>query len=220
MAYILPQVALQRVIQEGIAILKQNPAVLDDIFKYYTHELMENDYGQTYIDQIKTWFVATKIPVVQAWSMSLSQVPQVSIQLAQEAEAEDKAAMGDHWGEGDTGTVGVNVFNVTLDVMLFGTKNSDEVLWLYYMVNYILFKRKRVAEDLGLQLGTFSATDYARDMPKLPENIWVRTIKYRALTENMFDGDPYLDLENLELNLSVESSNDEEGDFPVEVEVD
>lgn len=213
MPMVMPQIAVHRLIQEGIAIVKANIDLLDDIFQYYTSEGMDNDYGQDYIDKIKVWFHDTKVPVVQAWSMNLSKVPQISVQLAQENEDESKAAIGDHFGEDENGNIGVGVTSVMLDVNLFGTKNSDEVLWLYYIVKYILFKRKRRAEELGLQLHTFSATDYARDIPKLPENVWVRTIRVKTVTEDFWDAEPWLDIEDMEVDITYEQvgvNSDEE----------
>ena len=207
MSYVLGQVALHRVIKEGVQIVKNNIDILDDIFEYYLTPPMAVDYGQPYIDNIKKWFKDTKIPVVQAWSLSMSKVPQISIQLAQEDEAQDKAAMGDHYGDGIGSNIGVSVFNVNLDVMLFGTKQSDEILWLYYIVNYILFKRKRQAEALGLQLGTFTATDYARDFPRLPENVWVRTIRYRATVQNFWDAEPYINICDIDTSNMVFESD-------------
>lgn len=202
----MPQIAVHRVIQEGVQILKSNIDILDNIFEYYTCDAMNADYGQAYIDKIKTWFKDTKIPVVQAWSMNMSKVPQVSVQLAQENEDENKAAIGDHWDTGVNGNIGVSVFTVMLDINIFGTKNSDEVLWLYYIVNYILFKRKRRAEQLGLQIHTFSATDYARDIPKLPENIWVRTIRFKTTVQNFWESESYLDFDSIETDLTFESA--------------
>lgn len=197
MPHVMPQVALHRIVMEGIHILKSNISVLDDIFQYYTCEPMNADYGQKYIDQIKTWFLATKIPVVQAWSLNVEKAPQISIKLATEQEDEGKAAIGDHFGDGDEANIGVGVFTVMLDIGLHGSKNTDEVLWLYYIVSYILFKRKRQAEELGLQLHTFSATDYTREFPKLPENIWVRTIRFKATVQNFWDSEPYINIDEV-----------------------
>jgi hypothetical protein len=202
MSSVFPQVGVHRLLQEGIYILKENIDILDDIFAYYTCEGMNKDYGQSYVDQIKKWFSETKIPVVQAWSMNISKVPMISVQLAQESEDETKSAIGDHWGEDEDGNVGVGVFTVMIDINLFGTKNSDEVLWLYYICNYIMFKRKRRAEELGLQLHTFSATDYARDIPKLPENVWVRTIRFKTTVENFWSAESAIDIDDLELEVN------------------
>lgn len=205
MPHVMPQVALHRVIQDGIKILKQNPDILDDIFQYYTCPEMDASYGQTYVDIIKKWFTDTKIPVVQAWSLDPQQVPQISIKLATEQEDESKSAIGDHFGEGSEATVGVAPFVVNLDIAITTSKNGDQSLWLYYIVSYILFKRKRVAERLGLQLNTFSATDYSRDQGKLADNIWTRYIRYRAVVQNFWDSENYLDIEDILLDVDAEN---------------
>lgn len=222
MPHVMPQVALHRIIKDGIAIIKSNPSVLDDIFQYFTCDPMNDSYGQTYIDNIKEWFTKTKIPVVQAWNLNMQQVPQIGIQLAQESEAEDKSAIGDHWDMGEEGNIGTSAFNVSLDVVLMGTKGSDEVLWLYYIVNYILFKRKRQAEELGLQLHTFAASDFARESMKFPEGIYARTIRFRALIQNFWDSEPYLDITDMEVGVTYESTSNVESintdDIVVELE--
>ena len=112
MAHVMPQVALQRLLQEGIKIVKDNPDILDCIFQYYTCDAMNSDYGQSYIDEIKTWFVKTKIPVVQAWSFDPQQVPQITVKLATEQEDETKSAIGDFWDYGEEGNIGVAPFVV------------------------------------------------------------------------------------------------------------
>jgi len=209
MIFILPQIALQRIIQEGFSIIKQNPELLDGIFSYYTMSDLDKDYGQAYIDKIKTWVTTTKIPIVQAWSMNAQQAPQISIKLASEQEDEGKAAIGDHWGDGEEANIGTSPFIVNLDIMLQGTKNSDEVMWLYYMTNYILFKRKRKMEAMGLQLSTFNASDYSKENGKLPDNVYARYIRFRAIVQNFWDAEDYLDINDLELGIKVESSSEE-----------
>ena len=212
MSHVMPQVALHRIIQDGIQIVKSNTVLLDDIFQYYKCPAMASDYGQSYIEEIKVWFVKTKIPVVQAWNLNMQQVPQIGIQLAQESEAEDRAGIGDHWGEDEDGNIGVGVFNVNLDVVLMGTKNTDEVLWMYYIVNYILFKRKRQAEELGLQLHTFTASDYGKDQQRFPENVYSRTLRYRAIVQNFWNSEPFLDINDMEVTVDIESTTGDEID--------
>lgn len=213
MAHVMPQVALHRIIWQGIQILKKNPAILDDIFQYYTLDPINRDYGQKYIDNVKKWFLETEIPVVQAWSLNPQQAPQIAIRLSSEQEDESKAAIGDHWDTGEDSDVGVSPFVVNLDVLIMANRNGDEVLWLYYMVNYILFKRKRHAERLGLQLQTFSATDNARDLGKMTDNIWVRTIRFRCIVQNFWDSEPYLDINDIDIDLKVSNELDEETDI-------
>ena len=205
MSHVMPQISLQRVIQEGVKILKENPDVLDDIFQYYRCPGIESDYGQPYIDEIKTWFVSTKIPVVQAWSVNPQQVPQISVKLATEQEDETKSAIGDHFAMGEESNIGVAPFVVTLDITIRTSKNGDQALWLYYIVSYILFKRKRRAEELGLQLQTFSATDYTRDHSKLADNIWERYIRFRTVVQNFWNSEGYLDIGDIDIDLDASS---------------
>jgi len=209
MSHVMPQVALHRVIYDGVKLIKQNIDVLDDVFQYYLASPMNIQYGQPYVDGIKTWFLSTKIPVVQAWSMNTLQVPQISIALATEQEDIGKVAIGDHFGEDDDGNISVGVFSVQLDISLYGSKTTDEVLWLYYIVNYILFKRKRQAEALGLQLSTFSASDYIRNSVSLSaENIYVRTIRFTATVQNTWDSEPHIDIGDLDVQVDAESAID------------
>lgn len=220
MPHVMPQVALHRIIMDGIKILKSNPDVLDDIFQYYTCDEMNADYGQSYIDKIKTWFTTTKIPVIQAWSMNTATAPQITIRLATEQEDESKAAIGDHWDAGEDGNIGVSAFNVAMDVAIYGTKSTDEVLWLYYIVNYVLFKRKRQAEALGLQLYTFAATDYSRDIERSAENLWVRTIRFRATVQNFWDSEPYLDIDEIDVGLEFESTAEDAESLSTVIEIE
>jgi hypothetical protein len=217
MSHVMPQVSLHRVISEGIYLLKQNPDVLDDIFQFYTCPEMEASYGTAYIQQIKKWFTDTKIPVVQAWSMDPQQAPQIAIKLAVEQEEESLAAIGDHFSDGDEqwdSNVGISPSTVNLDISIMTSKNGDQSLWLYYIVSYVLLKRKRQAEALGLQKHTFSATDYTRDSNKLADNIWVRYIRYRCTVQNFWDSEPFIDISDMEVDLAAESTT---GDTSVDL---
>jgi len=205
----MPQLALHRIIQEGMVTVRNNPEIMDDIFQYFTCEEMNADYGQAYIEQVKAWFVQTKIPVVQAWSLNPQLAPQISIKLATEQEDESKSAIGDHWGDGDDSNIGVAPFIVQLDIGLHASKGGDQVLWLYYIVSYILFKRKRRAEALGLQLHTFTATDYTRDMAKMADNIFSRYIRFRTVVQNFWDSEEYIDIFDVAVDLDAENTAEE-----------
>lgn len=213
MAQVLAQPALQRVIEMGIKDLKaDNSSKLDIVFSYYNTPQMEASYGQAYIDKIKDWFNKVKVPVTQAWSLNPETAPMVSIHLSNEAEDESKSAIGDFYGMGSDDSDysdGVDVFKVTLDIGIHGKRNSDEAAWLYYIVKYVLFKYKREAEDLGLTLATFSATDVNRRRDLNPENIYIRWIKYTCITENFWDYDDKITPDGLELDMDIESTDND-----------
>ena len=146
---------------------------------------------------------------MQAWSLNPQQAPQIGIKLATEGEDIQSSAIGDYFGEdGEIGDYGVNVMNVQLDIIMQTSKNGDECLWLYYIVSYILLKRKRTAESLGLQLGTWTATDYNRNAAKLTDNIWERYIRYQAKVQNNWQDRKYLDIDQVEIDLYADSAPD------------
>ena len=208
MGFIIPQVSVQRIIQEGLAELKNNPGQLDEIFDLYLHDSMVSDYGQGYIDEIKTWFAATRVPVVQAWSFNKTRIPGISIHLAQEMEDETKSAINDYGFMDEDDLDGVSVFTVNLDIGIHATKTGDEVLWLYYIVSYCLFTQKRLAESMGIHLQTFNGTDYGRAMEKLPDNIWTRWIRFRCTVNNQWVAqEANLPFERIESDVDVQSDS-------------
>jgi hypothetical protein len=212
MPQVLAQPALQRVLQVGIRELKEDISMLDSIFEYYLCPAMIDDYGQSYIDSIKSWFSQTKIPVVQSWSLNPQKAPQISIHLAAEQEDEGKSAIGDFYdqemGAGVDHTTGVGVFSVQMDIGIHGNRNGDEVLWLYYIVNNILFRKKRFAESLGLQLHSFSASDYNKRGELMAENQWVRWLRFRCTVENFFEQDPLVEITDVIVDPAVDGYED------------
>lgn len=184
MSWVMPEVVIQRVIQKGIKNLREQPEAFNDIFGIYLEEEMNADYGQTYIDRIRTWFYTTELPVVQSWSFNSDRIPCFSIHLAAETEDESKAAVGDYFGETEDHTITNGVFTVNVDIGIHSDRNSDQTLWLYYIMAYIMFKEKRVAERLGVLLHTWNASDYNKESKYMAENIWTRWVRFRCTTQN------------------------------------
>ena len=197
MSFVMPEVAVQRVIQAGIQLLRERPGELEEIFDMYLLPDMRTLYGQERIEQIRTWFDQTQIPVLQAWSLNDGVYPCYSICLSSDVEDETKAAINDYFGSDDDQELKVGVFTSYVTVGIHGTRESDMVLWLYYILAHILFKLKPMAEGLGVQLHTWSAGDYFREDIKLPNNIWSRSIKFKCTTENIIPGNRLTEIENI-----------------------
>lgn len=184
MAWILPEVVLRKVIAYGMTELRKNDRAFHELFSQYSNQELIEDYGPGYVEEIQSWFMTTKIPVIQAWSLNAQRIPCISVHLAQETEDESKASMGDFWGNVHGDDIGTGVFTVSIDVGLHANKAGDHVLWLYYITSYILFKYKWYAESLGLRLHTFSASDYDKNKMTMMENVWTRWIRFRCTVEN------------------------------------
>ncbi len=217
MSFVMPEVVVQRVLQEGIKNLRNNSTAFDDIFATFLCDEMNAAYGQGYVDTIKKWFNETKIPVVQAWSLNPERIPCYSIHLASETEDEQKAAIGDDFsgdfiGDDAEENISTGVFTVYVDIGIHADKSGDGVLWLYYIMSYILFREKTRAERLGLKLHTWSASDYNRDQSKLAENVWTRWVRFKCTTQNFLGGEPRSAADELDLDLEIEIAPGQIGD--------
>jgi len=204
MSWVLPEIVLQKVISHGIKELRANKAAFYDIFAQYTCNELNDEYGPDYLDKLWLWFSTTKIPVVQAWSFNAQKIPCVSVHLANESEDESKAAFADVAADiDDVGELGTGAFTVMIDIGIHANKAGDHVLWIYYVVSYILFRHKQMAERMGLKLHTFSASDYNKDSKYMTENIWTRWIRFKCTTQNFWSGDAFMDIENVSIEPSV-----------------
>lgn len=201
MSFVLPEVVLNKVIDYGIKALRKDKAAFYELFAQYTEAEMSGDYGQKYLDEIWKWFSTTKIPVIKAWNFNAQIIPCISVHLANETEDESKASFADYAGMFDeVAETGTGVFTVMLDIGIHANRAGDHVLWLYYIVSYILFKHKMLAEKLGLRLHTFSASDYNKDANKATENIWTRWIRFKCTTQNFWGGDQAVEIDDVNLD--------------------
>lgn len=186
----MPELVVRKVVEHGIVELRKDKPAFYNLFRQYEFDALKEVYGPDYLDELWKWFSTTKIPVVQAWSLNPQRIPCVSVHLANETEDESKAAFNDFFGEDEQTVIKTGVFTAMVDIGVHASRAGDHVLWLYYIVAYILFKHKEMAERLGLRLHTFSASDYNKEAQKMGENIWTRWIRFRCTTENFLAAEP------------------------------
>jgi len=217
---IMPEIALQSLIKAGLKSIRENPDVLDEIFSMYTMDRYKvYDGGQPYIDKIKDWFLTNNIPVVQSWSFNPEQLPSISIHLADEVEDTSKAAMGDYLDSyedsaGNEYEIGTGVFEVALDIGIHASTEGDYVLWLFYIVQFIIFAFKTEFEAAGLQLHTYRASAFNKDSKYMANNIWSRWLRFTATTWNTWIIDTKTK-HNLQLNLEFESTDPNQPDVSI-----
>lgn len=212
MSHVMPEIVIRSVIEDGINKLRNDDEAFDQIFATYRKPSIDAIYGQKQIDEIKQWFKKVKIPVYLAWVLTPDRIPAFSIHLAGENEDESKAAIDDFFGGEGQYSSGdeqkVNVFSVMIDIGIHAPRDSDQVLWLYYILNYILFKQKLQMVSLGLQLQTYSASDYNRDSKYVADNIWSRWIRFRCVVQNTWKGDKATAIDDLDVDLEVDMISD------------
>ena len=198
--FIMPELVLQRVIKAGLEVLKQNPEKFDEIFENYSRIYFNSTYGQSFVDDIKSWFLDNKIPVVQSWSMNVEKIPGYSVHLGPEAEDTNLSAINDFYGNGETQETSVGVFDVTLRIGMHASREGDYLLWMYYVLKYILFNNKRLLESLGIEIHTFSASDWVKDEEHAANNIYSRYLTFTCKIQDSWNSQA---LEDYALKVTV-----------------
>lgn len=217
MSWSLPEVVIRRVINDSFKKLRANKAAFLDIFSDFTKDELADEYGPDYVEQIYEWFTTTKIPIIQSWSFNAQKIPCISVHLANEQEDENKLAMDDFGGTFDDQVeTGTAAFSVMLDIGVHANRGGDHVLWLYYILAYTLFKYKPSLTRLGLEMGTFSASDYSKDAEKQANNVWTRWVRYRCVTQNDWAADELI-TPDLEVDVKAGRIGDIEGVDDVEI---
>lgn len=210
MSFVMPEVVLQRAIANGIQKLKISEAVFKGIFAQFTCDELGPYYGTSYVDELWTWFKDEKVPVIQSFSFDPDKVPCFSIHLASEQDDESKAAIGDTFGMGTDADIHVNPMTIMLDIGIHASSSKDHVLWMYYILNYLLYKEKPLMRKLGLQLTTFSASEYNKDSQYMAENIWSRWIRFKCIVQNFLDDDDYSSIDEVDAQIQYGRVNDED----------
>lgn len=221
MSWVMPEIVVQKVLDYGVKQLRANKAEFYDLFCQFKQDELAKDYGPDYLDEIWNWFSTTKIPVVKAWALNVQKIPCISVHLANETEDESKAAVGDLAGIfDDLGETGTGVFTVMIDIGIHANRAGDHVLWLYYIVSYVLFKHKLMANRLGLKLHTFSASDYNKDAGKMGENIWTRWVRFRCTTQNFWNADRFAEIVDVNTDPKVGLEPASDVAYSLDVEID
>lgn len=101
-----------------------------------------------------------------------------------EGNAVDKRSM---YIKSPNGTVlkkaGVAHFNDIVDVSVHAAEEPQVVLWIYYICSWLFFRFKPILEARGVQIHTFSGSDYDRAQRETPaEIIFSRHLRFSAST--------------------------------------
>jgi hypothetical protein len=91
----LADLIIESVIRDGLEYLRRNPDVVDDIFGTLTMAYASRKYGSAELTKIKNLLTTKNIAVVHSFHEAAAKTPCYSIQLANEAEAKERAHLGD-----------------------------------------------------------------------------------------------------------------------------
>lgn len=97
----LTEFVIETVIRDGLGELKADPTKIDDIFSRFLEAQFNNQYGQSKIDEIKTYITNNQVKIVQGLAMVPLTVPCISIQLLRADESEEVQNLGNDYLEQD-----------------------------------------------------------------------------------------------------------------------
>lgn len=80
--------------------------------------------------------------------------------------------------------VGSVCFRETFEIRCNAQTNTDQAIWLYYIVSYVLMRNKSKFEEVGIESQTYSTSEFTRDIGKEPNSIWGRTLRFSFLVQH------------------------------------
>lgn len=189
---------LQAIIESGLAWFRANAVVAASAVwgPFVTNSFLTAKYGQTKIDELRDFILATDIPVVQHWSMAEQRLPCFSVQLFDGGEAQNEASMMDYIEAVDTfdgqgNVIGrssylVSPIRETIHVGIHVANSPDIAKYLYYFLVYLLIAFKPTLEANGIDLSSYAATDVSRLNEWLPANVFTRFVNVTMRTQPEF----------------------------------
>lgn len=190
MGFIFGDLVLQTIIEEGLEDLRANLDLrLNDFYDQLKSSFLNDRYGQAELDRMKIWFVNNKIDITQSWRMISERVPCINIQIVSSIEDEGKSTLRDFAGDIDVISDGIvtsrsekkeiaNKESIQISVHVNDPGGTTALRWLYAATLFFLISRKEDLLDRGIDISTFSASDFNRLNEFLPENIYSRYITF------------------------------------------
>lgn len=96
MSFRVPDLIVESILRDGLANARRDESVLDDVFSDLTLAFASKKYGDAEIDKIKKIFQNQEVSIVHSFNLTASNLPCISIQLADDREDSSRAHIGDH----------------------------------------------------------------------------------------------------------------------------
>lgn len=96
--FIIPELIIESLIRDGLQNVKNNPAIIDDIFAQLTRNYSSRKYGEAEITKIKA-FIQKEVAVVFSYHQVDQKPITISIMVGSDVESRPRAHLGDHYSE-------------------------------------------------------------------------------------------------------------------------
>lgn len=96
MSFRLPDLILESIIRDGFNNARRDPTVLQDVFGDLTLPFADQKYGIPEVDKIIKLIQNKEVSVVHSFNLVPTNLPCISIQLADDRETENRAHLGNY----------------------------------------------------------------------------------------------------------------------------
>lgn len=101
---------------------------------------------------------------------------------------------------------GQGEFHENIDLGLHGKESDNTVLWIYYLVVWLLFRFKSTLESRGVDIHTFSASEFDRQSKFVQEHIYSRWIRMSGKTTVEWSEEPLPVASQFDVDVDVDES--------------
>lgn len=96
MSFKLPDLIIESIIRDGLNNARRDETVIDDVFADLTMSFASKKYGDSEIDKIKNIIQNKEVSIVHSFGLVNTNLPCISIQLAEDMEEKENASMGNY----------------------------------------------------------------------------------------------------------------------------
>jgi len=172
---------LYDILVSGIQVIQDDPSILDELFQ------QNFILGPETAEQVKTYFQANSLNVVNGYPRSDSKFPLVAITLLSDRESE--YVLNDDAGfimESDDPNFGQDIKTTIWEYMyqlLVYTEHPDISAYYYEIVKSIILINIDVLSDLDCFGFSLSGSELAPDLRYLPEQLFARQLTFKCNSE-------------------------------------
>jgi hypothetical protein len=98
----LTEFVIETVLRDGLGNMRDNPAILDDVFSKFTATFFNNQYGTSKINELKQYIQDNQVKIVHSFAQVPTNTPCFSIQILKSSETPKLQQFSNEYEDVDT----------------------------------------------------------------------------------------------------------------------
>lgn len=183
---------VEDVLDDGLKWFRSTPGAEQQVFGRLLMPAVIGRYGQAKIDEIAKYIRGFEIRIIQAFPVEDTQMPAISINLADANQPERYEALTHYAGAVDSlgpsdevvgrKEIGYLPIQDSILIGIHATGTPDKVKYLYYLVSYVIASALDRFNEMGFIDVSLRATDMSRFNDLLPANVYTRFLTLSVST--------------------------------------